>query len=31
VVRIGTWYERDDLREIEEMLLIVNRFGEPVA
>lgn len=27
VERVGTWHERDDLREIEEELRIVNRFG----
>jgi hypothetical protein len=30
-VRTGTWQERDDLREIEETLLVVNRFGEPAV
>jgi hypothetical protein len=27
IERVGTWYERDDIREIEEELRIVNRFG----
>ncbi len=28
VLRVGTWYERDDLREIEDVLRFVNRFAE---
>ena len=29
VVRTGTWYERDDIQEIEAILQVVNRLGEP--
>ena len=27
VVRVGTWPEREDLPEIEEMLAVINRTG----